>query len=169
MAQPSSALPLALAMLLLTGSAAAQSALSEPPAPSAPPPGYYPAPRPPYGPVYGPPYATAPIYPTSRLYSTAMLATGIAASVVGSLAAVFGTVAYLNNDFNRCFEFDGFSCEGPSHGVDTFVMAAGGIVMLTGIPLIAIGSRRVRVRPQDAAFIPVLTASPRGGSLTFQF
>jgi hypothetical protein len=108
-------------------------------------------------------------YPTTRLSSPALLITGIVATVVGSFAAGFGTVAYMNNDLKeRCFDEFG-SCGGPSHGVDTFIMVAGGIAMLAGIPMIALGARRVRVLPQDASLVPAIGLSPRGGSLTFQF
>jgi hypothetical protein len=168
MLRPSSALALALALVtpLIAGSAAAQSA------PVAPPPVYYPAPPPPYGPVYAPPYAAQPLYPTSALYSPAMLITGVGLHVVGTFAAIFGTIAYLSNDFDRCFpgQFPGQvdSC-GPSHGSDTFVMVAGGVGMLAGLPLIVLGSRRVRVKPEDASLVPVITPSMRGASFTFRF
>jgi hypothetical protein len=163
MARPKSSLPIAFAALLFAGSVAAQ------PAPPAPPPGYYPAPPPSYGPSYGPPYAAPTAYPTSRLYSPALLVTGIVANVVGTFAAGFGTAAYMNNDRRLpCFDEFG-SCDGPGHGVDTFVMVAGGIAMLAGIPMITLGARRVRVLPQDASLAPRIGLSPRGGTLTFQF
>ena len=129
-------------------------------------PGYYPAP-PPYWPGYRVAYPAPPLYPTSDLYSPLMLITGIGVNVVGTFAAIFGTIAYLGNDFTRCADGP-FSCQ-SAHGADTFVMVAGGIAMLAGIPLMAIGSRRVRVRPQDASLVPVLTPSTRGAAFTFRF
>jgi hypothetical protein len=110
-------------------------------------------------------------YPATRLYSPALLIAGLVTHIVGTIAAGFGTGAYINNSFRRnCFpSFDEVICSEPSHGADTFVMVAGGVAFLAGIPMIAIGSRSVRVLPQDASLAPRITLSPRGGSLTFQF
>jgi hypothetical protein len=88
---------------------------------------------------------------------------------VGTFASIFGTIAYLSNDFDRCFPNGDVQSCGPSHGVDTFVMVAGGIGLLAGIPLMAFGVRRVRVKPEDASAAPVMVASPRGAALGFRF
>src|SRR5262245_55987068 len=111
MARPLSSLLLALATLAATGSAASETP------PSATPPEYSASPPPFYGPAYGSPYAAPPAYPISGLYSPAMLITGIVSSAVGSLALLFGTIAYVNNDFPRFCEFAP-DCGQPTHGAD---------------------------------------------------
>ena len=158
--RPSFVLPIVLSSILLAGSAAADE--PKPSAVAPLPPGYGP-PRSYYGPPT--PDPSTPPRDARRRYSTPMMIAGIVISAVGNIALGLGTTVYVISDSIIC---EAPGC-GPSHGGDTAVMVAGGILSLAGIPLIAVGAHGVPVKPNETALMPKISVSPHGASLTFSF
>jgi hypothetical protein len=157
MARASMVAALALSTTLLGGQALAQDepsmAVGLPPPPGAPPRG---------GPV-GPP-------PPTTIRSPTMVGIGSALVVGGVGSIVTGSVLFWVNGRNIVDA----ALDAAVHGPDTAAIISGGILVLIGIPLIAIGASRVPVGPEPIAkglsrLAPSVAMTRGGGALTWTF
>lgn len=151
MASRSIVASLALSAALFSGNAVAQD---EPPMVAVG------LPRPAGAPRGGP----LPPPPPTTLRSPLMVGIGAALVVGGVSSMVSGSVLFWLNGRNVV------DAALSVHGPDTAAIISGGILILIGIPLIAIGASRVPVGPEQVArFVPRVTPSRGGGALTWAF
>lgn len=153
--------------LLASGAAHAQSA---PP----------PAPQQPYAPyaAYPPPAwgGTTPVM-TER-NSPGMVAGGAVLIALGSAGAIAGAALLAagtttSYDYASCpVEFDCFPArvgKGGLTAAGATMTAISTAALIAGIPILAVGMRRVPARPEAAAFVPELRVGATFGTLRWQF
>jgi len=155
-------------------------ASSSPPPPTEPPPPPPPAlvaqpgvvaagATPPAGPP--PPAATRPRSPGLVAGGTVMVAFGAIGLVAGVVLLPVGAAV---KSTNQCHDPTGtktFDCDyGPGSDMVTggiVSLVAGGVLLLGGLPMIAVGARPQRVERARAA--PTVAVGPRGGSVRWTF
>lgn len=162
----------ALGLLLAARAVQAQS-----PAP-APAPQPYPGAWAPYAAppqAYPPPQWGAAMPFATERNSTGMIAGGITLITIGSVGSIIGAALLASgtaaNDDWICSDFECFPTSPSTNG-----RTVGGAVMVgvsmaalvAGIPLLAVGMRKVPARP-ETVLVPAVRLGVGGGSLRWQF